>query len=317
MIPTLRPVALLALAVGLCSQGYATPIEFSPVAVDELRGPSELLRSVNINDVGRLDERALGARQQPPTILPPPQIVYRGDKRSPDEIKAIGGFLPSSEVNPTNENNGFSLYMHHLGYKLVDGKRVTAYVSTTRSFGIALGYANMASDDGGWIYEIQALPHMIDSDGILLQGRKWRYEEEISALGGISWAQVKSAVHVPGQKTSKDYGSPAWSGVTLEGFKKSQPEKQWFHNPEYNSAFDQSKASPGQPQLAGWFGKSHEQYKSQEPWSLNQTKTVEAYFMDFMNQVGGPVGWTGTYPLVLTKGETTGGLDARAEFHSY
>ncbi|EGX88201.1 hypothetical protein CCM_08244 [Cordyceps militaris CM01] len=298
-----RLFGLLALAVGLYSQVYAQPVESLPSDVKgELRGPSELLGAIDINDFDRLDERALGARREfpPPAILPPPQIVYRGDKRSPKEIEAIGGFLPSSEVTPTNENNGFSLYMHHLGYKLVDGKRVTAYVSTTRFFGTALGYANMASKEGGWIYEIQALPHMTDSDGTLLQGRKWRNEFEISALGGISWSQVKSAVQVPGFKTTGDYGAGFWSDVTVESFKQKMPEKQWFNNSNYNSTFDQFKASPGQPQLAGWFDSEHEQYKSQEPWSLNQTKTIEEYYMDFMNQFGGHVGWTGTYPLVLS-----------------
>lgn len=289
-----RLFTLLALAVGLYYQVYAQPLGSLPPDVrGELRGPSELLGALDINDLGRLDERALGARREnrPPKILPPPQIVYRGDKRSPEEIKANGGFLPSSEIKPTNENNGFGLYRHHLGgHGLVNGKRVTAYVSTTRLFGTALGYANMASKEGGWIYEIQALPYMIDSDGTLLQGRKWTKEYEFSALGGISWAQVKSAAQVPGFKTPQDYGVLSWSGVDLEGFKKSMPEKQWFNNPDYNSTFDQFKASPGQPQLAGWFD-DREKYKSQEPWSLNQTKPIEEYFMDFMNQVGGHVGW--------------------------
>ncbi|KAM3501604.1 hypothetical protein MY10362_005427 [Beauveria mimosiformis] len=242
-----RLFGFLALAVGLYSQGYAQPVESVPSDVrGELRGPSELLGAIDIKDLERLNERTLGARPErpPPKILPPPQIVYRGDKRSPKEIEANGGFLPSSEVEPTNENNGFGLYMHHLGDKLVDGKRVTA-------------------------------------DGTLLQGLGWRNKFEISALAGISWAQVKSAVQVPDVKTSQDYGGENWHDVTVEGFKKAMPEKQWVNNSNYNSTFDQFKASPGQPQLAGWFDDQHEKYKSQEPWSLNQTKTIEEYYMVF------------------------------------
>lgn len=73
--------------------------------------PAEQLGLIDIDSIRDLDERTLGPRQELPLpeILPPPQIVYRGDKRSPDEIEPVGGFLPSSEVAPTDENNGLNL----------------------------------------------------------------------------------------------------------------------------------------------------------------------------------------------------------------
>ncbi|KID63010.1 uncharacterized protein G6M90_00g069100 [Metarhizium brunneum] len=307
MARKVRPIAFITLAVSLCSTIYAKPVEIlSRNVSNNLRGPEDQPGLIDTNTLGSLDKPTLSPRQDfpPPQILPPPQIVYRGDKRSPDEIRATGGFLPSSDLAPTDENNGFSLYMHHTSAR-INNKRVTSYVSTTRYFGTGLAYANQASREGGWLYQIQALPHMVDSDGTLLQGRKYRNEYEFSALGGIRWDQVKAAVQVPGAKTSTDYksGSKTWTFVTMEDFNKTFPEKQWVVNTEYNSSYDQFEASPGQPQLAGWFQYDYDEdkYKSKEPWSQYQAQTVRQYFIDFMNQVGGPVGWTGTYPLVLSE----------------
>ncbi|KID91853.1 Heat Labile Enterotoxin Type Iib, partial [Metarhizium majus ARSEF 297] len=300
-----RPVTLFALMIGLCFQAYADPTETLPADVlGELRGPVHLLDTLSHSKLGPLEKRAW--LERPPKLMPPPKIVYRGDKRSPDEIRAIGGFLPSSEVEPTNDNHGFSLFKHHVAGN-AGGKRVTAYVSTTRFFQIGLAYANMASDEGGWIYQIQATPNMIDSDGTLLKGRRYSNEFELSALGGIPWAQVKAAVKIgPGMQGPSYYkpGATTWNKITWEDFQKTFPDKQWVENKDYNSAFDRFKASLGQPQLAGWFDKDHEEYKSQCPWNLTQLQTIQEYYMDFMNQVGEPVGWTGTYPLVLTKGRT-------------
>ncbi|KAG8413382.1 hypothetical protein J3458_012951 [Metarhizium acridum] len=102
------------------------------------------------------------------------------------------------------------------------------------------------------------------------------------------------------------------SDITLEDYTASFPDKQWVVNKDYDPNFERFKASLGQPQLAGWFDIHRLKYKSQCPWNLTQSQTVKEYYMDFMNQVGGPVGWTGTYPLVFTKGKTAVENDPQA-----
>ncbi|TWU72508.1 hypothetical protein ED733_002528 [Metarhizium rileyi] len=264
------PLTLLTLAIGLCSQVHATPIESVP------------------SDAGHLQQRE----------VPMPQILYRGDPRSPEEVAADGGFYPRSDVVPSSENNGFSLWLHHEDNRTTHPQRATAYVSTTRNFGIAVSYSDPRKT-AGWVYEIQALPHLVDLDATLRQGMRWRIEEEFSALGGIPWTQVRRTMKIPGGRTSRFYSGQKggnWTIVTQEMVQKKVPDAKWVDNVDYNSAFDQFKASPGQPQLAGWSG-IREEFNSKQPWNAYNDKSTEQYFIEFMNEHGKQVGWTGTYPL--------------------
>ncbi|OAA42190.1 Protein kinase-like domain protein [Metarhizium rileyi] len=64
------------------------------------------------------------------------------------------------------------------------------------------------------------------------------------------------------------------------------------------------KASPGQPQLAGWSG-TREEFNSKQPWNAYNDKSTEQYFIEFMGEHGKQVGWTGTYPLRFPAKQTS------------
>ncbi|MGL4756046.1 MAG: enterotoxin A family protein [Aeromonadaceae bacterium] len=111
--------------------------------------------------------------------------LYRGDPRSPVEIKAAGGFKPWGETNynhPQSEGLDLSLFNH-----AQSGHPSTAYVSTSTSVESALDFAGYSS---GFVYVIRGgAPNIFDIDLALGNYSPYR-ESEFSALGGIPWTQV-------------------------------------------------------------------------------------------------------------------------------
>lgn len=217
------------------------------------------------------------------------KFVYRGDQRSPQELMALGGVPPEFEGPTTNAS--YSLFVHHVG----DGLVRSAYTSTSRSFGAAIGFATQVSGQHrapGWIYEIQPTPNMIDMDN---SGFKliYRGEEEFSAMGGIRWDQIKSYMYCPlnltggplTQQDVEDYHDAS-------AFFKKFPDQSFTQNPQYNTTYNQYRPSSGQPQLAGNFS-------TQNNEGLYQGKTLEKWAIEFMNDNGAPVGWRGSFPLNL------------------
>ncbi|PHH65662.1 hypothetical protein CDD81_1748 [Ophiocordyceps australis] len=65
-----------------------------------------------------------------------PNVVYRGDSRSPEEIKADGGFKPSHLNIPPLL---YQLSKHFDYLKMNHGRLITPYISTTSDFKTALG----------------------------------------------------------------------------------------------------------------------------------------------------------------------------------
>lgn len=299
-------VSVLSYALCAAPWAYAAPVDAAPAPARPNDGFHLWPDAYLDEPIDKDGSLGLGKRARVPVhILPPPELVYRGDKRSPEQLRAAGGFLPSTEVPPSDENNGFSLYVHHLGQPSVDGKRVTAYVSTTRLFGTGLGYANMANGDvadGGYLYQIHNAPHMIDSDGTLLDNRRYSNEYEFSALGGVRWDQVKAWVKTPGRLESRDFGDfSSWGLIDQDIFEKKFPELKLIPNQDYDTKYDQLNGTAGQPQLAGWDESTGtEAFNKDAPWDGFQDKTVREYALEFMQEHGGPVGFDGSLPLKLT-----------------
>jgi hypothetical protein len=146
---------------------------------------------------------------------------------------------------------------------------------------------------------------MVDLDGSLLQHRRFVHDFAFPALGGIRWDQVMAWIKVPGVDSWSRFGVTTWTNVTYAGFTSVFPHLHWISNPDYDAEkWDHLRASPGQPQLAGWFGTSlqshrEDSFKAEDPWSWFQSKTAREYYMDFLGRTGGPIGWTGIYPLDL------------------
>ncbi|RDA89290.1 hypothetical protein CP532_0513 [Ophiocordyceps camponoti-leonardi (nom. inval.)] len=116
------------------------------------------------------------------------EYVFRGDSRSPDQIRNATGFLPRRNTN-YDDPITFSLYHHALGIR-----SSTAYVSTSSSFGQSA--ANFAGS-GNWVYRIHITPNMISVNQALSPLSPYPQQEEAAALGGIPWNAVQGWWHIP------------------------------------------------------------------------------------------------------------------------
>ncbi|UNI18691.1 hypothetical protein JDV02_004946 [Purpureocillium takamizusanense] len=115
----------------------------------------------------------------PPGYDPGYLIVYRGDNRSPAQIREAGGFRPlpgwqSQERAFVMDNN------YRRGAAGCDPdpdpSHVTAYVSLVTSPRVAAGH-------GRFVYEIRATPNFF------LSGDSTSHE--VYALGGVQWRQIR------------------------------------------------------------------------------------------------------------------------------
>ncbi|OAA66027.1 quinone oxidoreductase [Cordyceps fumosorosea ARSEF 2679] len=149
-------------------------------------------------------ETALVQRQTPSENRP---FVFRGDNRSPREIRDAGGFRPQGDGWEHDESSYILDHHYHAGPQGCGedgGVFRTAYVSLAQERETAERY-------GRWLYEVRATPNILDSEG--------RYPEtEVMALGGIHWRQVRRYVLMPADPEELiDEGS-------------------WIENPEYDRA---------------------------------------------------------------------------------
>ncbi|PFH58779.1 putative enterotoxin [Ophiocordyceps unilateralis] len=203
-----------------------------------------------------------------------PQVVYRGDSRSPEVIKAEGGFHPLGEY--WNNETAFSLdnhlfvneeFLNSVWDELcheengttissppqLDANYATAYVSTTASPQEAVEFSN-----GGWVYVIQATPNMLALQEDLF--------DEVLALGGIRWTQIR------GYSRVRDHGTrPSFVDLVHDGH--------YILNPD----FDQSR----------WGALT----ASDVPDSWDHHHPSQSA-LDFMQSVGASVAWTGRFPLL-------------------
>ncbi|PHH79061.1 putative enterotoxin [Ophiocordyceps camponoti-rufipedis] len=228
----------------------------------------------------------------------PPQVVLRGDSRSPEELQQTGG-MPVGYGGPFT-NQSFSLETHHIGKKKVP----TAYVSTTTSFSIALDYATMVSPldfdarKDGWVYMIHATPNMIDLLGSGIK-TSWPSEHEYSSMGGIRYDQIMGWLSVSADDLDPD---EILNYKTYKDFQKDHPKIKWEKNKQYNKKYNAFKPSQGQPQLVGnetWPNSLGQDTPRGRPASEYPQMTLEGWAVEFMNRTAWPVGWKGAFPMDL------------------
>ncbi|RDA91186.1 putative heat-labile enterotoxin [Ophiocordyceps camponoti-saundersi (nom. inval.)] len=136
-------------------------------------------------------------------------FLYRGDDRSPWEIREAGGFRPWGEGWEDESffhidrhyNAGPSGCAHH-NFDHPGFYWRTAYVSLAAD-------RNKASRYGAWLYEIRATPNILDGGNS---------DSEVMALGGVHWRQIRRYAQT---RDSNGMGHQAY-------------ELQWFSNPEYD-----------------------------------------------------------------------------------
>ncbi|PHH72669.1 putative enterotoxin [Ophiocordyceps australis] len=222
-----------------------------------------------------------------------PNYVFRGDKRHPMVVKDAGGFSPNSAFPPLSPW-AWGIWNHVLNIVVnpSSGRRSTVYVSATTSFGVAAEYATNQSVDGGWVYDISAAPNMVDVQGTLMNYTPRPEDEEYVALGGIYWSQVAGWMYLPG-----NYSGYEWMDSTREFVALSD---RYVRNPDFWKYWDAQTVSPGQPQLAGFYGEAAP-LGQLLPWKLyplERAGTLPDYALEFVSGLGNAVNWSGSFPLV-------------------
>ncbi|KAK2046695.1 ADP-ribosylation [Colletotrichum somersetense] len=173
-----------------------------------------------------------------PFLQADPEYVWRGAGRSPEEIKASGGFLPKGVTAVGDVAPDVSLW-HHVDVRQEfdeDGNPTSlwvspeddGYVAFTSSFFLALGYALYTrQQETTYIYRVKTTRDMIDVTKTLGKYNLWPEEKEYAALGGVKWDQIVSWRKVDTGKLhsfswlwptmNKDYDSEKYSGLRTGG----------------------------------------------------------------------------------------------------
>ncbi|KAK2609001.1 hypothetical protein QQS21_002481 [Conoideocrella luteorostrata] len=137
-----------------------------------------------------LQEATLLDRRNKPDNRQVP-YVYRGDSRSPQEIRSAGGFKPYGD-KWENDDFAYDMHRHYVagpeGHGLdlddpndsLDGVYRSAYVSVAKDESVAEDYGNKTGT--GWIYEIVPTENILDD--------MWA-QSECVAMGGIIWKQIR------------------------------------------------------------------------------------------------------------------------------
>ncbi|PHH91448.1 putative enterotoxin [Cordyceps sp. RAO-2017] len=153
-----------------------------------------------------------------------PQYVFRMDDRSPEEIRAQGGFWPQEEYE--NHERAFDVMRHINGEAerrkqtsgTFDEEWKSAYISTSRS--------REASYSGRWCYQIHTSPNMIDTRAFNAT------TGEVLGVGVLHWSQVMGFAEI------------------YSDYRVSIDQLRFFISHEYNPRWSQYTLHPNLPQ--GW-----------------------------------------------------------------
>lgn len=124
-------------------------------------------------------------------------FVYRGDERSPTEMKTTfgGEFRASGQTELGLAALDTSLYAHVWGKANGEAEDNGGYVFTSSSKSRTVdGIINNANETKrtGWVYKVHTAPNMVDVANTLLQYTARPQELEFAALGGFRLDQVYS-----------------------------------------------------------------------------------------------------------------------------
>ncbi|PHH89921.1 putative enterotoxin [Cordyceps sp. RAO-2017] len=168
-------------------------------------------------------------------------MVFRGDARSPDQIRAAGGFA-LSEWPLTSSSRAFALYDHAL--RAGDAAATTidsVYVSATSKYEQAVEDVTSLAK-GGWVYVMCPLANMVDVAASLLHHDPHPERGELAAVAGIHWWQVLGSIFVPGRAEGA-------GPLQLKDL-----ERKLVRNDDFDGDRCRFGDSEGQPQLAGFCG---------------------------------------------------------------
>ncbi|KAF3764071.1 hypothetical protein M406DRAFT_71365 [Cryphonectria parasitica EP155] len=167
-------------------------------------------------------------------------VVYRADRRSPDEIKSAQGLWARGYTIGTDIKPDISLYNHVIGAGLIS-KDNDGYVSFSSNKAVC----------ENWISP-HTYTNLIDVEQTLKEHYRYPEEMEFAAIRGINYEQITGwTQYTPAKGKSK---KPYVKGTLVP-------------NKSYNKKkFDKMSHAGAQYALAG-FPKGHNAWK-QEPWSF-------------------------------------------------
>ncbi|RDA94654.1 hypothetical protein CP533_2435 [Ophiocordyceps camponoti-saundersi (nom. inval.)] len=203
-----------------------------------------------------------------------PSYVFRGDGRSPSEIREARGFLPHQETN-YSDFRVYNLPFH------VHGRGMTAYVSTSSSFGQA---ARNFAGPGRYVYRIRVTPNMMNVNS-LLSDSPYRAQEENSALGGIPWNAVEAWWQFPLGQDDEDNTQSNWmclddtAAFSLTSRYEAEFQREFTPNPEYEE----------RPRLVAAVTRLDDDLTMLA--SGNPNATIRSVARSFMDRYGSEVGW--------------------------
>lgn len=230
------------------------------------------------------------------SFQPGDNVLYRGDGRPPNHIRAAGGFQPSnSKAGPTS----FSIYEHTRPPR---AKESTQYVSTSKRLGVAAMYAATSSRDNkraapSWVYFVRPTLNCIDAVKTLGAYAVDSNHAEVSALGGIRWEQVLGWILVAASDDVEDIiraggrDAPRYLEEAVQDFELTL-------NEDYNTALDRATATGSVPQLAG-FPWGHEAW-SRMPWMnfpFSDNFPLLLHATAYMETCKDQIRWQGQFPL--------------------
>ncbi|KAM3515280.1 hypothetical protein MY11210_001021 [Beauveria gryllotalpidicola] len=171
--------------------------------------PALWLSCLSSGHASALPRDSIANRQTPPDQ---DRYVYRGDGRSPQELRNTGGFRPQGE-GWENHDECFDLNRHYSagpGGCGLEEHGEQGFVFRTAYVSVAL-QRPAAENYGYWLYEMRRMPSILNNGD---------NEGEVMALGGIPWRAVRRYVRMRG----------------APGDSNRVDESMWRNNPDYEEA---------------------------------------------------------------------------------
>ncbi|KAM3500771.1 hypothetical protein MY11210_009465 [Beauveria gryllotalpidicola] len=227
-----------------------------------------------------------------------PKFVFRVDSRSPDEIRAAGGFLGrATESTSLQRDSAYSIDAHTDFDVLNDP---TVYVSTTAEFGVAARFAWA----GDYIYLVRARSNILGVNIALGRRSHSPWQEEWVAMGGIPFTDIVSSWQVPdedilnpGREDEEDYTGRTREDrirANVEAMNQEYKDKykaQFKRNPDYKG---EDEAAPGEMEAAAVDAETMRSLAGQADESEDKQlagQSLRERARQFMDSHGAEVGW--------------------------